>query len=30
MIAADKLNVLFIIADDLTATALSGYGNEGV
>lgn len=26
--AADKLDVLFIIADDLTATALSCYGNE--
>ncbi len=26
--AADKPNVLFIIADDLTTTALSCYGNE--
>ena len=28
LMAADKPNVLFIIADDLTATALSCYGNE--
>ena len=27
-VAADKQNVLFIIADDLTATALSCYGND--
>jgi len=26
--SAEKLNVLFIISDDLTATALSCYGNE--
>ena len=26
--AKQKLNVLFIISDDLTATAFSGYGNR--
>ena len=26
--AADRPNVLFIISDDLTATALSCYGNQ--
>jgi iduronate 2-sulfatase len=28
LVAADKTNVLFIIADDLTSTALSCYGNK--